>query len=310
VHRDLKPANIKITPGGIVKVLDFGLAKLGGMPTAQSDDSPTLSLAATQAGVIIGTAAYMAPEQARGRVVDKRADIWAFGVVLLEMVTGRRVFQGEDLTDTLASVVKVDPNLEDVPPRLQRLLKKCLQKDPAKRLRDIGDAWDLLDDESAATRPSSDVPRRRITWVWPAAVVLLGVTTVVGVWAPWRVQSPEPLRRFRTLAPAPIDFSPDDRFAVSPDGRYVAISARGSKGTPEASAVRLWVWSLDDTQARALAGTEGASPPFWSPDSRFIGFTSGGALKTVAIAGGPPRTVSRWNPDCLCRHSRRHTRPV
>ena len=145
IHRDLKPGNVKIKPDGTVKVLDFGLAKVGPQTTSVNspEDSPTLSMAATQAGVILGTAAYMAPEQARGKPVDKRADIWAFGVVLFEMVTGRKPFTGEDATDTLASVVKVDPDLGAAPPELQRLLKKCLEKDPGKRLRDIGDAWDL-----------------------------------------------------------------------------------------------------------------------------------------------------------------------
>src|SRR5579864_3149316 len=144
-HRDLKPANIKIKADGVVKVLDFGLAKIGGTPEAPAEDSPTISMAATQAGAILGTAAYMSPEQARGKVVDKRADIWSFGVVLYEMVTGKRVFQGEDLTETLASVVKDRPDLTGVPAPVRRLLERCLEKDPKKRLRDIGDAWELLE---------------------------------------------------------------------------------------------------------------------------------------------------------------------
>jgi serine/threonine protein kinase len=139
VHRDLKPANIRITPSGKVKVLDFGLAKIGGTATVPSDNSPTISMAGTQAGVILGTAAYMAPEQARGKPVDARADIWAFGVVLFELITGDRLFKGDDLTETLASVVKEQPDLSAVPQRARRLLDACLQRDPRKRLQSIGD---------------------------------------------------------------------------------------------------------------------------------------------------------------------------
>src|ERR1035438_9866907 len=137
-HRDLKPGNIKIKPDGVVKVLDFGLAKMGGTPTAHSDNSPTLTVGPTQAGVILGTAAYMAPEQARGKQVDRRADIWAFGVVLYEMLTGQRLFQGDDASETLASVIKDEPKWERVPPQVRRLLRSCLTRDPKQRLQAIG----------------------------------------------------------------------------------------------------------------------------------------------------------------------------
>src|SRR5687767_3366307 len=153
VHRDLKPGNIKIKPDGTIKVLDFGLAKMGGTPAAPSTDSPTISLAATQAGMILGTAAYMSPEQARGKAVDKRTDIWAFGVVLYELLTGEQLFKGEDLTDTLAAVVRKDPDWERVPVEVRRLLKACLEKDPRQRLRDVADVWRLLDEPAKAALP-------------------------------------------------------------------------------------------------------------------------------------------------------------
>jgi serine/threonine protein kinase len=163
IHRDLKPPNIKITPDGTVKVLDFGLAKFSvAEPLSGSlENSPTISMAATQAGIILGTAAYMAPEQARGKPVDKRADIWAFGVVLCELVTGKRVFDGEDGSEVLAAVIKDAPNMAGVPAKIRPLLELCLQKDPKKRLRDIGDVHLLLDG-GVQTAPEVIPPRRKI----------------------------------------------------------------------------------------------------------------------------------------------------
>jgi eukaryotic-like serine/threonine-protein kinase len=164
IHRDLKPANVKITPDGKVKVLDFGLAKAFESESAMAalSNSPTLSMAATNAGVILGTAAYMSPEQTRGKVVDKRADIWAFGVVLYEMITGKQLFEGEDLTETLASVVKQQPDLSEVPPNVRRVLDKCLQKDPKKRLRDISSVALLL--EEAPGAPAQRLSHSRLPW--------------------------------------------------------------------------------------------------------------------------------------------------
>src|SRR6202140_4811917 len=179
VHRDLKPANIKIRPDGSVKVLDFGLAK----PAEQAEltsDSPTMLSAA---GMILGTAGYMAPEQARGKTVDKRADIWAFGVVLYEMLTGKRPFEGETTPEILSEVIQAEPSWNDIPPRAQRLLKGCLEKDPKKRLRDIGDAWRLLEDGPESAPPS----RSPLAW---GVTALLALIAGVALWAPGRVSPP------------------------------------------------------------------------------------------------------------------------
>src|SRR5262245_53956590 len=181
VHRDLKPGNIKIKPDGTVKVLDFGLAKMGYTPTVRSDESPTLTLAATQAGVILGTAAYMAPEQARGKAVDKRADIWAFGVVLYELLTGKRPFQGGDVTDTLASVVKDQPDLNLIPSRVRRLVRACLEKDPRKRLQAIGD-WILLLDEEPLTVSTTASRSANIGWAIAAVSVAVALTLGYALW--------------------------------------------------------------------------------------------------------------------------------
>ena len=223
VHRDLKPANIKIKPDGTVKVLDFGLAKVGpSIPRPMSEDSPTLTMAATQAGVILGNGGLHGPEQARGKMVDKRADIWAFGVVLYEMLTGKKMFAGENVTDTLAAVIRAEPQWDGVPPRGAPAAEKVPEKDPKDRLRDIGDAWALLRDD--ATAPSAATPIGR-KWLWPgiAAVFALAAAAATFLWIRASSQPSPPLARFDV--PPPRDMSIISVPQISPDGQTLAFVA-------------------------------------------------------------------------------------
>src|SRR5262245_54553558 len=293
IHRDLKPGNVKIKPDGTVKVLDFGLAKIGGIPVAgSSEHSPTLSMtAATEAGVVLGTAAYMSPEQARGRVVDKRADMWAFGVVLYEMLTGKRLFRGEDSSEILAGVIKEEPNLEQVPAAVRPLLRLCLHKDPGKRLRDITDAKLLLEQwpDTAITAAASVHPRRlRLAWSVAGAATLVALVAATFSVAHLREKPPaaEPVR-FQISMPDKVVLA-GGAFSVSPDGRKFVFAAAGADGMR-----RLYVRALDSLDVRPLQGTEGAGlfPPFWSPDSRFIGFSLGNKYMKVDVTGGPPQTL-------------------
>jgi eukaryotic-like serine/threonine-protein kinase len=303
VHRDLKPANIKVTPDGTVKVLDFGLAKV--MPGSASADSPENSptFTATEAGMILGTAAYMSPEQATGKPVDKRADVWAFGVVLYELLTGDRLFKGDSVTDVLASVVKDDPDLSRVPPQVRRLLQSCLQKAPQNRLRDVGDAWQLMEENPG---PLASVPppaRRR--WLWPSIAALFAIGFGTVSWMYFRTQPAAAQRIQFQLAPPNRQTIPlGSAFAVSPDGRHLAFAATG-----EDKVTRLWIRSLDSLEARPLAGGEmSATPPpmFWSPDSRFIVFQDEGKLKKIDIMSGLAQSLcdvegfvvgGSWNRD-------------
>ena len=293
IHRDLKPANIKLRPDGQVKVLDFGLAKamdqgsgIGGPGSGNLANSPTItSPAMTMRGVILGTAAYMSPEQAKGRVADKRADIWAFGVVLYEMLTGRRAFEGEDVSSIMAAVIQSEPRWDGVPASVRRLLESCLTKDPKKRLRDIGDVWKLLDDQPAiATRSQTGI----LGW---AAAGLLALLAAVALWAPWR-ETPapgvQPVLRLEAdlgndVSLVPLAIPSTSSVVISPDGtRLVYV------GTISGGPSKLLTRRLDQPDATELAGTEGAVDPFFSPDGQWVAFSTGAGLFKVPVDGGGP----------------------
>ena len=298
VHRDLKPANIKLRPDGTVKVLDFGLAKAWDADSADSglSLSPTMTAHATAAGVILGTAAYMSPEQARGMIVDRRADIWSFGVVLWEMLTGRKLFEGHTLSDVLASVLKEAPDLgalpAETPVHVHRLIGRCLDKDANRRLRDIGEARVALEGPGeeissidARVEQASTGQRRWFPWV--AAGLAIAAALVLGVLLIGREGLEERVIRFETPPPEGGRFhlAPDNPgpVAVSPDGNIIAYAGRTADGV-----ILLWVRALDEPEARPLPGTENAQYPFWSPNSRRIGFFSNNKLRVVEAAGGPP----------------------
>ena len=285
-HRDLKPGNIKIKSDGTVKVLDFGLAKVTGGPASSGENSPTLTIGMTQAGMILGTASYMAPEQARGKEsVDKRADIWAFGVVLYELLTGRRLFTGEDVGEILASVIKEVPDLSAAPPRVLPLLQRCLEKDPQKRLRDIGDMELLLAKPTALPVQTLPTPRHRSWLPWCIAAFLLLALMPANI---LHFRESPPARtavRFQIPPPEKASFDPTN-LDLSPDGRKLAFTATGADGR-----VQVWVRSFDSLDAQPLPGTEGAISVFWSPDSRFLGFGSQGKLRKIDVSGGPPQTL-------------------
>ena len=291
VHRDLKPPNVKITPRDEIKVLDFGLAKAFAEETQQADSSmsPTITRDATRVGVILGTAAYMSPEQAKGKHVDKRTDIFAFGAVLFEMLTGKKAFAGDDVSEVLAAVIKLEPDWNalpaSLPHRLNELLRRCLEKDPRKRRRDIGDVRHDL--QLPLTEASAADPERRAVWR-VAAVSALVAGLVVGGLA-WSLRPPShgpgTVIRFGILAESGL-MGPAARQAlsISPDGRRIVHSS---------SAGGLYLRAMDELEEQVISGTEQirALEPFFSPDGSWIGFYADGRLQKVSVRGGEPLTI-------------------
>jgi tRNA A-37 threonylcarbamoyl transferase component Bud32 len=293
IHRDLKPANVKINAAGVVKVLDFGLAKATSAAQGQDATNLTIQFAATREGSVVGTAPYMSPEQARGHSLDKRTDIWAFGCVLYEMLTGRRAFPGGTMSDTVAAILQGEPDWDalprDTPAGVLLLTRRCLEKNPQRRLRDLGDA-DLALDVPATIATVEKYPR----WVvWAAAATAAIAVALAGVLglARFRDTSPPATMPLQFQITPPVMLTESGTLSVSPDGRHLVFGGADAKGI-----FRLWIRSLDTLETTALPGFEGEEinfmpPVFWSPDSRFIAFYSEGKIKRMERSGSLPRVV-------------------
>ncbi len=315
VHRDLKPANIKLSRDDSVKILDFGLARFvqGEAEATGVGDSPTLSEMATRAGVLLGTAGYMSPEQAKGKAVDRRADIWAFGCVLYEMLTRKRAFPADTTTETLAAVLKNEPDWSLLPAttavRVRILLQRCLQKDPKQRLRDIGDARISLDEVLSGAADPALLPTAQDASVRWRHALPWAVATLLFVTSAWltivhfqkKPDAPAESMRFQIALPENSSFVTG--MALSPDGRHLVFAS-----VAQDAHAQLWLRNLDSLESRPLPRTDGVTYAFWSADSRTVAFETGGELKRVDISGGAPQEIAAidritrfiggaWNPE-------------